>query len=202
MRNSPSDFYANPYLVYDVLCETEIVGLTLGGSYFLDRHVDLVRAYQDAQTFSSVKRVEFEPKYGATSPLFEHHTTRLVFNGPPLHMRVRDRMKGALTRRAIAGMESSLITLVDSRLDDLQTKGGVDLIEDFASAISVEVIDNLLDVSQPDRAQLRGWSLAILGALEPRLTNGQEALSNSSVHEFINYRRTLVTNRRKNPGDP
>ena len=140
--------------------------------------------------------------YGATFPLFEHHTTRLVFNDPPLHARVRDRMKGALTQRAIAGMESSLITLVDSRLDDLQTKGGVDLIEDFASAISVEVIDNLLDVSQADRAQLRGWSLAILGALEPRLTNGQEALSNSSVNEFINYRRTLVTNRRKNPGDP
>ena len=108
--------------------------------------------------------------YGATFPLFEHHTTSLVFNDPPLHMRVRDRMKGLLTRRAIAGMESSLITLVDSLLDDLQTKGGVDLIEDFASAISVEVIGNLLGVPQADRAPLCDWSLAIPGALEPKLT--------------------------------
>ena len=43
-------------------------------------------------------------------------------------------------------MESSLITLVDSLLDNLQTKGGGDLIEDFASAIRVEEIGNLLDV--------------------------------------------------------
>ena len=108
--------------------------------------------------------------YGATFPLFEHHTTSLLFNDPPLHMRVRDRMKGALTRRAIAGMESSLMTLVDSLLDDLQTKGGVDLIEDFASAISVEVIGNLLGAPQADRALLRGWSLAIPGVLDPKLT--------------------------------
>ena len=108
--------------------------------------------------------------YGATFPLFEHHTTRLVFNDPPLHARVRDRMKGALTRRAIAGMESSLITLVDSLLDDLQTKGGVDLIEDFASAISVEVIGNLLGGPQADRTPLCGWSLVKLSAREPKLT--------------------------------
>ena len=38
-----------------------------------------------------------------------------------MHTRVRSRIIGALTRRAIAGMESSLITLVDSLLDDLQT---------------------------------------------------------------------------------
>ena len=108
--------------------------------------------------------------YGATFPLFEHHTTRLVFNDPPLHARVRDRMKGALTRRAIAGLESSLITLVDSLLDDLKTKGGGDLIEEFASDISVEVIGNLLGVPQADRAPLCGWSLAIPRALEPKLT--------------------------------
>ena len=114
--------------------------------------------------------MEFEPIYGATFPLFEHHTTSRVLNDPPLHMRVRDRMKGALTRRAIAGMESSLITLADSRLDDLQTKGGVDLIEDFASAISVEVISNLLGEPQADRAPLCGWSLVIPRALEPKLT--------------------------------
>ena len=113
--------------------------------------------------------------YGATFPLFEHHTTSLLFNDPPLHMRVRDRMKGALTRRAIAGMESSLITLVDSLLDDLQTKGGVDLIEEFASDISVEVISNLLGVPQADRAPLCGWSLAKLSALEPKLTTEQSA---------------------------
>ena len=87
------------------------------GSYFLTRYADLVAVYRDAQTFSSDKKAEFGPKYGAASPLFEHHTTSLVFNDPPLHTRVRQLIMGALTRRAIAAMEAGLVTLVDGLLD-------------------------------------------------------------------------------------
>ena len=202
LRNLPPDFYVDPYPVYDVLRETSPIRLMPDGSYFLTRHADLVAVYRDAQTFSSDKKMEFEPKYGATSPLFEHHTTSLVFNDPPLHARVRSRIIGALTRRSIAGMESSLITLVDSLLDDLQTSGGGDLIEDFASAIPVEVIGNLLGMPHADRAPLRSWSLAILGALEPVLTIEQEALGNRSVNEFTDYLKTLVAGRRRQPGNP
>ena len=202
LRNLPPDFYANPYPVYDVLREISPVRLMPDGSYFLTRHADLVAVYRDTQTFSSDKKVEFEPKYGAASPLFEHHTTSLVFNDPPLHTRVRSRIIGALTRRAISGLESSLTALIDSLLDDLQAKGSGDLIDDFASAIPVEVIGNLLGVPHADRAPLRGWSLAILGALEPRLTPSQEALGNRSVSEFTGYMKTLVADRRKHPGNP
>lgn len=202
LRALPPDFYASPYPVYDVLRETSPVRLMPDGSYFLTRHADLAAVYQDAQTFSSDKKVEFEPKYGAQSALFAHHTTSLVFNDPPLHTRVRSLMMGALTRRAIADMEPSLAKLVDSLLDEIAIKGGGDLIEDFASAIPVEVIGNLLGVPHADRAPLRGWSLAILGALEPKLTPEQEALGNRSVTAFTDYLKTLVAERRKHPGNP
>ena len=202
LRALPPDFYANPYPVYDVLRETDPVRRMPDGSYFLTRHADLVAVYRDAQAFSSDKKVEFEPKYGSASALFQHHTTSLVFNDPPLHTRVRSRIIGALTRRAISSMESSLITLVNVLLDAIEAKGGGDLIEDFASAIPVEVIGNLLGVPQADRAPLRGWSLAILGALEPSLSPAQEALGNRSVTEFTDYLKTLVAQRRKQPGDP
>jgi cytochrome P450 len=49
---------------------------------------------------------------------------------------------------------------------------------------------------------LRAWSLAILGALEPRLTPAQEALGHQSVSEFKAYLQSLVKARRKQPGDP
>ena len=202
LRALPPDFYANPYPVYDMLRATSPVRLMPDGSYFLTRHADLVAVYRDAQTFSSDKKVEFEPKYGAASPLFEHHTTSLVFNDPPLHTRVRKLIIGALTRRAIADMEPNLTTLVDSLLDAIDAQGGGDLIEDFASAIPVEVIGNLLGVPQADRVPLRGWSLAILGALEPKLTPEQEALGNRSVTEFTDYLKALVADRRQHPGNP
>jgi cytochrome P450 len=202
LRALPPDFYANPYPVYALLRETEPVKRMPDGSWFLTRYADLVDVYRDAQTFSSDKKVEFTPKYGAGSPLLEHHTTSLVFNDPPLHTRVRKLIMGALTRRAIAEMEPGLVALVESLLDRIEEEGGGDLIEDYACAIPVEIIGNLLGVPHVDRGPLRGWSLAILGALEPRLTPEQETLGNRSVGEFTAYLRTLVADRRKNPGDP
>lgn len=210
LRALPPDFYANPYPVYRVLRETAPVKRMPDGSFFLTRYADLVAVYRDAQVFSSDKKVEFTPKYnhgpygsdGAIAPLLEHHTTSLVFSDPPLHTRVRKLIMGALTRRAIADMEPGLIALVDGLLDAIEAKGGGDLIEDYASAIPVEIIGNLLDIPHQDRAPLRGWSLAILGALEPKLTAEQEALGNRSVTEFSAYLRDLVAQRRRRPGDP
>jgi cytochrome P450 len=66
----------------------------------------------------------------------------------------------------------------------------------------VEIIGNLLGVPHAERGPLRGWSLAILGALEPRLTAEQEALGNQSVLDFTDYLRGLVAERRRRPGDP
>ena len=109
---------------------------------------------------------------------------------------------GALTRRAIAEMEPGLIRLVDGLLDAIQDRGQGDLIEDFASAIPVEVIGNLLAVPHDDRGMLRSWSLAILGALEPKIDARQHALGNSAVREMSDFLRDLVAHRRQHPGDP
>jgi hypothetical protein len=202
LRALPPDFYANPYPVYARLRDTEPIKRLPDGSFFLTRYADLVAVYRDAHRFSSDKKVEFTPKYGAGAPLLEHHTTSLVFNDPPLHTRVRKLIMGALTRRAIAEMEPGLVKLVDSLLDRVERQGGGDLVEDFAAAIPVEIIGNLLGVPHQDRGPLRGWSLAILGALEPKLTPGQEALGNRSVAQFTAYLKELVADRRQRPGDP
>jgi cytochrome P450 len=202
LRALPPDFYGNPFPVYAALREGEPVRRMPDGSWFLTRYADLVAVYRDAHVFSSDKKVEFTPKYGAGSPLLEHHTTSLVFNDPPLHTRVRKLIMGALTRRAIADMEPGLVRLVDSLLDAIEAKGGGDLVEDFAAAIPVEIIGNLLGVPHGERGPLRGWSLAILGALEPKLTPEQEAVGNRSVREFLDYLRVVVADRRKHPGDP
>jgi cytochrome P450 len=194
-------FYADPFPTYRALRVHQPVRRMPDGSLFLTRWADLDRIYRDTRGFSSDKQAEFRPKYG-DSPLYEHHTTSLVFSDPPLHTRVRRLIAGALMPRALAAMEPGLRALVDRLIAAMAAKGEVDLIEDFAAAIPVEVIGNLLDVPGEERGPLRDWSLAILGALEPVLTPEQAARGNEAVTEFLDYLRTLVARRRAKPGDP
>jgi cytochrome P450 len=195
------EFYHDPYPTYRALREHEPVKRLPNGSYFLTRYDDLVGAYKSTKVFSSDKKREFAPKYG-DSLLYEHHTTSLVFNDPPAHTRVRRLIMGALSPRAIAGMEPDLIALVDRLLDGLAVKGDIELIEDFASAIPVQVIGNLLDVPVEEREPLRDWSLAILGALEPVIGPEVFARGNDAVRDFLAYLEGLVARRRAKPGNP
>jgi hypothetical protein len=201
LRRLTPDFYANPYPYYHALRELDPVRRMPDGSYFLTRYDDCVAAYRDPKVFSSDKKVEFRPKYG-DSLLYEHHTTSLVFNDPPYHTRVRRLIAGALTQRAIADMEPGLHALVDRLLDRAAEQGRIDLIEDFASAIPVEIIGNLLGVPHADRGPLREWSLTILGALEPVLTPEQLERGNRSIADFLEYLKGLVAHRRAHPGNP
>src|SRR5437879_10933846 len=195
------EFYANPYPTYRALREAEPVKRLPNGSYFLTRYDDLVSAYKNTRLFSSDKKKEFLPKYG-DSLLYEHHTTSLVFNDPPAHTRVRRLIMGALSSRAIAEMEPDLIALVDGLLDRIAAKGRFELIGDFASAIPVEVIGNLLDVPHDEREPLRDWSLAILGALEPVIGPEVFARGNKAVQDFLAYLEILVERRRAKRGNP
>jgi cytochrome P450 len=196
----PADFIEDPYRYYALLRRHDPIHELENGALLLTRYEDVVSAYRDPCA-SSDKKAEFQPKFGA-SPLYEHHTTSLVFNDPPLHTRVRRLIMGALNQRAIARMEADVATLVDRLLDQMVAQRQPDLIEDFAAQIPVEVIGNLLAVPREERGPLRGWSLAILSALEPAPPPDLLDRGNIAVRDFLAYLKTLVTQRRRQPGDP
>ena len=197
----PDGFHENPYPTYAALREDMPVCPQPDGSVILSRYEDLDLVYRDTTRFISDKKAVFGPKYGVDSPLYEHHTTSLVFNDPPLHTRVRKVMVGAMNPRALAQMEPGLIELVDALLDQMQAKGSIELIQDFAGAIPIEIIGNLLGIPRSERGPLRDWSLAILGALEPQLTPEQENWGNRAVTEFKEFLHHIVDDRRRNPGN-
>ena len=144
LTSAPPDFIDDPYRYYAALRERDPVHEMESGSFFVSRYDDAVAVYRSSAA-SSDKKTEFKPKLG-DSPLYEHHTTSLVFNDPPLHTRVRRLIMGAVNQRAIARMEAQVTRLVDALLDDMAGKGKVDFIADFAAQIPIEVIGNLLDI--------------------------------------------------------
>jgi cytochrome P450 len=197
----PPGFHDNPYPIFAALQEHAPVHRLGELQILVTRYADCERIYKDAATFSSDKRREFAPKFG-DSPLYLHHTSSLVFNDPPSHTRVRKAIVGALSPRAVIDLEPGVSALVDRLLDAMAGRDEIDVIEDFAGAIPIEVIGNLLGVPHVDRAPLRGWSLAILGALEPFPTSEQLTLGNAAVADFSAYLDGLISDRRRNPGDP
>ena len=199
LTNLPPGFIDDPHPHYAALrAEAPVHELPTGG-LFLSRHADLLRVYKDRAVFSSDKKVEFRPKFG-DSLLYEHHTTSLVFNDAPLHTRVRRAIAGALSPRAIAGMDSVVKTLVDGLIGELEnrleTGRTIDAVADFAQNIPIEVIGNLLAIPRHERDPLRDWSLAILGALEPEISAAQFEHGELAVRDFLAYLERLVARRR------
>jgi cytochrome P450 len=193
-------FLDDPYPTYRALREFAPVHKLPDGSFFLTCYDDLAKVYHDTATWSSDKKVDFRPNF-ADSLLYEHHTTSLVFNDPPVHTRVRKLLAPAFTPRALKALEPRIETLVDRLLDDAARRGTIDVIDDFAAAIPLQLIGDLLGMPQEERGPLRRWSLAILGALEPRLTPEQFETGVQAVAEFKSYLADLIARRRDQGSD-
>lgn len=201
LRALPDSFSDDPYPTYAALRRDDPVHKLPGeDGYLLTRYADIISIYRDPRC-SSDKTEDFRPRF-ADGPLYEHHTTSLVFNDPPLHTRIRSILVAALSPRALESMVPGLEALVERLLDDIEAQGAFDLIDDFAAAIPVEVIGNLLSIPHADRGPLRRWSLDILGALEPSLSAEALARGEQSVREFLSYLEGLVADRRAHMKDP
>jgi len=198
LARAPAGFIDDPYPTYAALRAHDPVHAMPGG-ILLTRYEDAIALYRDARA-SSDKKIEFKPKLGDT-PLYEHHTTSLVFNDPPLHTRVRRLIMGALNQKAIARMETDVVRLVDTLLERMAAVREMNFIDAFAAEIPIEVIGNLLDVPRSDRTPLRAWSVAILSGLEPTLSPEMLERGNRAVTEFLDFLKTLVAERRLKPGD-
>jgi cytochrome P450 len=202
LRELPEAFYDDPFPTYHALRRWDPVHRGQDGSYFLTRYDDVSAVYHDHARFSSDKRVEFAPKFG-DSPLYEHHTTSVVFRDPPDHTRLRHLFAPAFTPKALAALEPRIATLVDRLLDTAAARGGMDVVDDFAAAVPIQLIGDMLGVPPDERAPLRAWSLAILGALEPVPGVARLEAGNRAVSEFKEYLRRLIADRRRRPSqDP
>ena len=191
------DFITDPYPTLRRLREHDPLHFNPDGSVYLTRYDDVQQVYQDKSMISD-KQAPFAEKFGQ-GPLYTHHTTSLIFNDPPYHTTVRKLLATAFTPRKLAEMESLIGDIVDDLLDQLDGAGEVDFVSAFASKLPTEVISFMLGVPREFRERLRGFSLAILGALDPVVTTERLDSGNNAVEEFGALLSDLIDHRRRNP---
>lgn len=191
------DFIENPYPVLKQLQEHDPVHWNADGSVYLTRYEDVRSVYQNRTMISDKKKV-FGKKFGE-GPLYTHHTTSLIFNDPPYHTTVRKLLSGAFTPRKLAEMEPLIEGIVDRLLDDMEDEGEIDFVSAFAMRLPTEIISFMLGVPEADRKKLRGYSLAILGALDPVVSEERLKAGNDAVTEFGEMLDELINHRREHP---
>ena len=191
------EFIENPYPTLKLLREHDPVHWNPDGSVYLTRYEDVQKVYQD-RSMKSDKTEAFGEKFGS-GPLYTHHTTSLIFNDPPYHTTVRKLLASAFTPRKLAEMEPLIGEIVDQLLDDLEGAGEVDFVQAFAMRLPTEVISFMLGVPKEHRPKLRAFSLAILGALDPVISDERLKSGNDAVAEFGALLSDLIDHRRSNP---
>ena len=193
---SPS-FIENPYPTIDILRQESPVHENPDGSVYLTRYQDCLAVYRSRDMLSD-KNEAFGEKFGQC-PLLEHHTTSLIFNDPPYHTVVRKLISGAFTPRKLREMEALIETIVDDLLDTIAEQNKIDMVADFGTILPTEIISFMLGIPKEFRQKLRGYSISILGALDPVVSNERMHAGNQAVSEFSEILNDLINYRRENP---
>ena len=114
----------------------------------------------------------------------------------PDHRRLRGLVSRVFTPRYMEGLRPRVQEIADELLDRVEGQGRMDVVEDYAYPLPINVISEMLGVPREDRTQLRVWSEALASGLGRR-TEGIAA----HMRAFAQYAARLVADKRRHPAD-
>jgi len=133
------------------------------------------------------------------------HSDSILDSEPPKHTRLRSLVGKAFSRSRIDSLKPEIERLAGMLLDNAQarlnTTGTFDLIADYAEPLPVKVIAALLGFPDEDEHLLRPWSQAIVKMYEVDPSEQAQAEAGQAAHEFAEYVRALMLQRKVTPGD-
>ena len=202
-------FRTDPYPAYARLRSEAPVYRAPNGTWMLSRYDDCVATLKDARCWSSDARhsagykralkggrVDFSDDMLGETPPF-------VVLDPPDHTRLRGLVSNAFTPKVVAALRPRVQQLVDGLLDDVEPRGVMDAVEDFAYPLPLTVICELLGVPREDHAAFRTWSSRLSRGMDPPELLSPEVVAQrrDAGNEFAAYFHALVAKRRESPGD-
>jgi len=190
------DFHENPYPVYEKLREEAPAYFNEKLNFWaLSRHADVQAAFKDWKTYTNREGVALEAQPESVSKVMS-----ILGMDPPDHNKVRKIVVHVFTARAMDDMEEGIRNLAKRYINDMadKTRQGeeVDLIEDFAGKLPMDVISDMIGVPVEDRDKVRNWANIMMDR-----TDGSEAIPphamEASAH-LLTYFSDMVQGLRKN----
>lgn len=153
-------------------------------------HKRFVKNYHN--TLTAEQRAQLPPLPRLAQLLDQH---MLNLDGAD-HMRQRTLVNKAFTTRIINGMHDRVQHIADELLDNVQAKGAMDLIDEYAFPLPIVVIAEMLGIPAADRNRFRAWSDAFV---TPSLTEAEWRRAERLLNEFTDYLGAIFAERRQQP---
>ena len=192
-------FVADPYPTYRQLRAEDPVHHSPMGFWVLTRYDDVVAVLRDPRLAKEAIAAFVAARFGAPVPITG---LSMLDRDPPDHTRLRSLVSKAFTPRVVEGLRPRIQQIVDGLLRRALEKGSMDLIEEFAYPIPVNVICEMLGVPVEDHERFKGWSLDIARGLDSILLPRDSEVPKRSVASrtaLAEYFRELIAKRRASP---
>jgi cytochrome P450 len=192
-------FVADPYPTYRQLRAEDPVHHSPLGFWVLTRYDDVVAALRDPRLAKEAIAAFVAARFGAPVPIMGFS---MLDRDPPDHTRLRSLVSKAFTPRVVEGLRPRIQQIVDGLLARAREQGAMDLIEEFAYPLPVNVICEMLGVPVEDHERFKGWSLDIARGLDSILLPPDSEVPKRSVASrtaLADYFRELIAKRRAKP---
>jgi cytochrome P450 len=121
--------------------------------------------------------------------------TTLQFEDPPQHTKLRKLVQKSILPKRVKAMRDSAVEFANKLIDDMLAKGApTNLVDDYAVALPIQMLANLIGVPPEDRPKFQKWSSATLA-----VANMPEEEATANMTELVMYMLALIEERRKNP---
>ncbi|HUH95914.1 MAG TPA: cytochrome P450 [Anaerolineales bacterium] len=192
------EFLSDPYPTYEYLREhSPICFLEDMNGWAITSHRDAVAILKDRRFGNAVQA---NPTVQKNIPLFtKFEEYGLVHIDPPAHTRLRAVLQKSFAPHVMQRLEGPIREIVIELLDRMSGRDEIDFIKDFAYAVPVSVIAELVGVPRSERQLFHNWSRGIVEGFDINATPEMQVQCNGIFQQFREYILRLADARRTCP---
>src|SRR6266851_2155186 len=193
-------FVEDPYPTYHVLRSQDPVQHSPLGFWVLTRYADVIAMLRDPRLIKEPIAAFVAARFGMAVP--PGLGLSMLDRDPPDHTRLRGLVSKAFTPKALESLRPRIQQIVDGLVDQVESRGEMDLVEEFAYPLPVIVICEMLGVPVRDHERPKHWGLDIARGLDAiMLPTDSEGGKRSMIGRkaLAEYFRELIAERRAAP---
>ncbi|WJE55050.1 cytochrome P450 [Bacillus cereus] len=170
----------------------------LGAEWLITRYEDALPLLKDSCLKKNPENVFSQEGFNPFLSLenSDHLTKHMLNSDPPDHSRLRALVQKAFTPKMISQLDEQIQHITDTLLDHVEFKHSLNLVNDYAFPLPINVISEMLGIPKDDQEKFRIWSHAVIASPE---TPEEIKEMEEKLYEFITYLQYLVDVKREEP---